>query len=88
MQFTRRQSANASRATVKIGDRVSFRIADVFLPEPSEVRAKLTLEVETNGVIVEFSDSGYNQRAYPVARITTQQSVQLPVNALRVLKSD
>lgn len=75
-------------ATAKIGDRVSFRIADVFLPEPAEVLAKLTPEAETNGVIVEFSDSGQNQRAYAVVRITTQQSVLLPVDALRVLKPD
>jgi hypothetical protein len=74
--------------TAEIGDRVSFRIADVFLPEPSEVLAKLTLEVETNGVIVEFSDSGHNQRAYAVVRIATQQSVLLPLDALRVLKAD
>ena len=26
----------------RIGDRVSFRISDVFLPEPAEVLAKLT----------------------------------------------
>ena len=50
--------------------------------------AKLTPEVETNGVIVEFSDSGHNQRAYAVVRITTQQSVLLPLGALRVLKPD
>jgi hypothetical protein len=71
-----------------IGDRVSFRIADVFLPEPSEVLANLTPEVETNGVIVEFSDSGNNLRAYAVVRITAQQSVLLPVSALHVLNAD
>lgn len=77
-----------SRTTAEIGDRVSFRIADIFLPEPSEVLAKLTPEAETNGVIVEFSDSGNNLRAYAVVRITTQQSVLLPVSALHVLKAD
>ena len=71
----------------QIGDRVSFRIADVFLPEPSEVLANLTPEAETNGVIVEFSDSGNDLRAYAVVRITTHQSVLLPVRALLVLKA-
>lgn len=74
--------------TAQIGDHVSFYIADVFLPEPSEVLASLTPEAETNGVIVEFSDSGSDLRAYAVVRITTQQSVLLPVSALRVLKAD
>lgn len=74
--------------TAQIGDRVSFRIGDVFLPEPSEVLAQLTPEAETNGVVVEFSDSGNNLRAYAVVRITPQQSVLLPVSALRVLEAD
>ena len=47
----------------QIGDRVSFRIADVFLPEPAEVLTKLTPEVEANGVVMEFSDSGSSPRA-------------------------
>jgi hypothetical protein len=77
-----------SEATAQIGDRVSFRIADVFLPEPPEVLAKLTPDTETNGVVVEFSDSGNNLRAYAVVRITAQQSVLLPVSALHVLRTD
>ena len=69
-----------------IGDRVSFRIADVFLPEPVEVLATLTPEVEANGVVVEFSDSGSRPRAYALVRITAQQSVLLPVAALRIVE--
>jgi hypothetical protein len=76
-----------SEAAAQIGDRVTFRIADVYLPEPFEVLARLSPEVETNGVVVEFSDSGSDQRAYAVVRITTQQSVLLPVSALRLLKA-
>ncbi|HUI83239.1 MAG TPA: hypothetical protein VL240_03400 [Candidatus Binatia bacterium] len=64
---------------------MSFRISDVFLPEPSEVLANLTPEVETHGVVVEFSDSGSSPKAYAVVRITPQQAVLLPVSALRVL---
>jgi len=75
-------------SSAQIGDRVSFRISDAFLPEPSEVLANLTPEAETNGVVVEFSDSGNNLRAYAVVRITAQQSVLLPVGALHVLKAN
>src|SRR6202035_6069173 len=74
-----------SASTAQIGDRVAFRIADVFLPERAEVLANLTDEIEANGVIMEFSDSGSNLRAYAVVRITPQQAVLLPVGALRVL---
>ena len=77
-----------STATAQIGDRVSFRISDVFLPEPSEVLASLTADNETNGVVVEFSDSGNKLRAYAVVRITPQQAVLVPVNALRVWDCD
>jgi hypothetical protein len=77
-----------SQATAQIGDRVSFRIADVYLPEPSEVVASLTTDSETNGVVLEFSDSGKDPRAYAVVRLTMQQSVLVPVGALHVLKAD
>lgn len=68
---------------VEIGDRVSFHIGDVFLPEPAEVLATLTADVEASGIVVGFSDSGSSPRAYALVRITAQQSVLLPVAALR-----
>jgi len=74
--------------SVRIGDRVSFTIADVFLPEPSEVLAKLTADVKTEGVVIEFSDSGSVPRAYAMVQITAQQAVLLPVNKLHVLNCD
>ena len=75
----------ATAGSAQVGDRVSFKIGDVFLPEPSEVMANLTADVEANGVIVEFSDSGNDQRAYAVVRISPQQAVLLPVTAIRVI---
>jgi hypothetical protein len=75
----------ASTSTVQVGDRVSFKISDAFLPEPAEVLASLTVEAETNGVIVEFSDSGNSPRAYAVVQITPQQKVVLPLTALHML---
>ena len=74
-----------STSTAHIGDRVAFRIADVFLPEPLEVLASLTEDLEANGIITEFSDSGSNVRTYAVVRITPQQVVVIRVEALRVL---
>jgi hypothetical protein len=80
----RKLSRMTPEPSVRIGDRVSFRISDVFLPEPAEVLATLTPDTEANGVVVEFSDSGRRPRAYALVRITTCQSVLLPVAALRV----
>jgi hypothetical protein len=74
-----------SERSAQVGDRVSFLISDVFLPEPAELLMKLTADVETNGVVEEFSDSGDSPKAYAVVRITSRQSVLLPVSALRIL---
>jgi hypothetical protein len=74
--------------SAQIGDLVSFRISDVYLPEPPEVLAKLTADVATEGVVIEFSDSGNRPRAYAVVRISAQQSVLVPVSALHVLNLD
>jgi hypothetical protein len=74
--------------SAQIGDLVSFRISDVFLPEPLEVLAKLTADVATEGVVIEFSDSGSRPRAYALVRISAQQSVLVPVSALHVLNLD
>lgn len=71
--------------TAQVGDRVSFRISDVFLPEPDEVLAGLTPEARAQGVVVEFSDSGAQIQAYALVRITPHQSVLLPVGALEVV---
>ena len=70
---------------VRVGDRVSFSISDVFLPEPSEVLAHLTIDTITEGVVVEFSDSGSVPRAYAMVRISPEQMVLLPTKALHVL---
>ncbi|HEX7362536.1 MAG TPA: hypothetical protein VF283_18745 [Bryobacteraceae bacterium] len=79
------QQAINMDSAAQIGNRVSFHISDVYLPEPSEVLAHLTPELEANGVIVEFSDSGSSRQAYAVVRLTAEQSVLLPVTALRVV---
>ncbi len=72
-------------STPREGDRVSFRISDVFLPEPEETLAALTVDVEAEGMVVEFSDSGAESRSFAVVQITERQKVLIPVSALRVV---
>jgi hypothetical protein len=79
------RSIDMKLTSAQIGDRVSFRISDVYLPEPSEVLAHLTTDLEANGVVVEFSDSGSSPQEYAVVRLTAEQSVLLPVSAVRVV---
>jgi len=67
------------------GDRVSFRIADVFLPEPEETLAALTVDAVAEGTVVEFSDSGSQPRSYAVVEITPRQKALVPLSALHVV---
>jgi hypothetical protein len=71
--------------SVRVGDRVSFSMSDVFLPEPSEVLANLTLDVRVEGLVENFSDSGSILRAYAMVRIGPEQMIVLPTSALQVL---
>jgi len=67
------------------GDRVSFRIADVFLPEPEEALAALTVDTVAQGIVVEFSDSGAQTRTYAVVEITPRQKVLVPMSAIQIV---
>lgn len=67
------------------GDRVSFRIADVFLPEPEETLAALTVDTVAQGTVVEFSDSGSQTRTYAVVEITPKQKVLVPMSAIQIV---
>lgn len=69
----------------QVGDRVCFRVSEVYLPEPAEVLAKLTADLEVNGVILEFSDSGSSLREFAVVQMTPEQVVLLPVGALHLV---
>jgi len=67
------------------GDRVCFRIAHVFLPEVHEVLASLTEELEVQGTIVDFSDSGNAQSVFAVVQLDGNQAVVVSVDRLRVV---
>ncbi len=62
------------------GDRVRFRIADIFLP------AKECLEIagqqEMEGVIVQFSDSGDTPKMFASVDLLIHQIVIVPTDRL------
>ena len=70
------------------GDRVSFRIADAFLPDPEALREIFSDTAELDGVIVDFSDYGEDSRAFALVEVVEKRVVVLPVTKLRLLSDN
>jgi hypothetical protein len=71
----------------RIGDRVRFSPASVFLPEPQPPdpqHAKLPEESEIRGTILAFSDSGPLPRFFAVVATAQMGTVVVPVEELRL----
>jgi len=71
--------------TTDKGARVRFRISDVFLPSPEELLS--SAETETEGAIVDFSDSGSRRHAFAVVEAENGQTLVIPVEKLRPAKT-
>ena len=67
------------------GERVRFRISDVFLPSPEDLL--MAPEKETEGAIVDFSDSGAKPRAFAVVEVDDGQTIVIPVEKLTLVRS-
>jgi hypothetical protein len=64
------------------GDRVRFRMADVFLPSAEEVLA-LSPATELEGVVIDLSDSGTESRVFAIVDVIRRQNVVVPVEKLQ-----
>jgi hypothetical protein len=64
------------------GDRVRFRVSDIFLPVPEHL--SLTAQ-EMEGVIVQFSDSGQRPRMFASVEVVIHQTVVVEVDKLQIL---
>jgi len=67
------------------GERVRFRISDVFLPSPEDMPNLPSAEMETEGAIVDFSDSGAKHRAFAVVELDDGQTMVVPVEKIKPL---
>jgi len=67
---------------VREGDRVRFRVADIFLPEEPLNFAE-TQEIE--GTVVQLSDSGQIPRAFASIDVLVHKTVVVQVDKLNVL---
>lgn len=65
------------------GDKVRFRISDVFLPSPDALCFIQTGEEELEGTIVDFSDSGQKERVFAVIDVVRTKTVVVPVEKLQ-----
>ena len=66
------------------GDKVSFRLSDVFLPEVEELRASWADNAEVEGTVVNFSDSGSIARVFAVVELVQRHTVIVPVAKLKL----
>jgi len=70
------------------GDKVRFRVSDVFLPSPEDILSGPNLELYLEGVILSFSDSGDASRVYAVVDVIRHQTMVVPVNRMAVVPED
>jgi hypothetical protein len=70
------------RRQTREGDKVRFRVGDVFLPSPEEVFAALATDTQLEGTVVSFSDSGTNPHVFAIVEVVRQQTVVVPVERL------
>jgi hypothetical protein len=71
------------RSPTEKGDKVSFRVSDVFLPDAGEVRATWADTAQVEGTIVDFSDSGSASRVFAVVEVLQRHTVVVPVAKLQ-----
>jgi hypothetical protein len=69
----------------RVGDRVRFSRANVFLPEPQEPDPNdSSSESECEGTIVAFSDAGAVPMVFAVIETVQARTVVVPVDQLRL----
>jgi hypothetical protein len=67
------------------GDKVRFRVSDVFLPNEEAVLATPQAEEELEGIIVDFSDSGHKARVFALVDVVRRQTLVVPVEKLETV---
>jgi len=65
------------------GNKVRFRVADVFLPNSDELRAVFREQEELEGTVIDFSDSGVKSNAFAIIEIIQKQIVVIPTEKLQ-----
>lgn len=65
-----------------------FHLADVFLPNATDLLGVFGEEEELEGIVVDFSDSGSARGRFAVVEVIVKQTVIVPVEKLRLAEVD
>lgn len=55
----------------------------MFLPSPEELFPEPSAETETEGAIVDFSDSGLKRHVFAIIELDNKETMVVPVEKLR-----
>jgi hypothetical protein len=66
----------------QVGDKVRFSVGDIFLPDSDSIFVAAPGEVEVEGTVVHFSDSGSTPRKFAEVEIIRRQTVVVPIEKL------
>jgi hypothetical protein len=83
-----RPSHQPEDASTNKGDRVAFRLADLYLPAPEEVLAAFSAATEVDGTVIDFSDGGGRSRVFAVVRVVQERTVVVPVDKLKLISEN
>jgi hypothetical protein len=81
--FTLRQPFGKRRGPTQVGDKVRFRISDVFIPSPEGVFSAPPSQETVEGTILDFSDSGQKIRFFALVDVVRRMTVVVPVEKLQ-----
>ncbi len=70
-----------------MGDKVRFLADDIFLPTQERTSIVATGEIEVEGTIHDFSDSGSKTCFFALVDVVRKETVVVPVEKLRVVAS-
>lgn len=68
------------------GDRVKFRVTDVFLPNPPEVLGLDAEDDEIEGQVIDFSDLGSSRQFFAVVEVVRKKTVVVATDKLAPVK--
>jgi hypothetical protein len=75
------------RCGTRQGDRVRLLLSNAYLPEAESILAALSLDSEVEGLIVGFSDSGANPKAFAVVEVARKVTVVVPTGSLKLVEA-
>src|SRR6476469_6026403 len=81
----RRRGRSANEVLTHVGDKVRFSVDDIFLPNAESVFVAAPGEVEVQGTVVNFSDSGHTPRMFALVEVVRRQTVVVPIEKLQPL---